>query len=103
MEATLTAAPIHTIVVRSDLYDTLLRIAVREGKNVETIADEILTFTTRYDAPSVSATNKSETLMEILAPFQEAFDATGMTDEELKDFIDREIADHRREKAEAGD
>jgi hypothetical protein len=38
------------------------------------------------------------TFTEILAPLQQDFEATGMTDEELGEFIDAEIKAHRAER-----
>lgn len=38
------------------------------------------------------------TFVQILAPLQEDFEATGMTDEELGEFIDAEIKAHRKER-----
>jgi len=38
------------------------------------------------------------TFAEILAPLQHDFEATGMTDEELGEFIDAEIKAHRTER-----
>jgi metal-responsive CopG/Arc/MetJ family transcriptional regulator len=39
-----------------------------------------------------------KTFAEILAPLQQDFEATGMSDEELGDFIDAEIKAHRAER-----
>ena len=38
------------------------------------------------------------TFAEILEPLQQDFEATGMTDEELGEFIDAEIKAHRAER-----
>ena len=49
----------------------------------------------------VGSSNKDEmrpTFAEILAPLQQDFEATGMTDEELGEFIDAEIKAHRAER-----
>ena len=40
----------------------------------------------------------ASTFAEILAPLQQDFEATGMTDDELGDFIDAEIKSHRSER-----
>lgn len=42
--------------------------------------------------------NSEKTFAEILAPLQQDFEATGMTDAELGDFVDAEIKAHRSER-----
>ena len=56
----------------------------------------MLTETLRH-APSHAAVGK--TLAEITASLQADFDESGMTDEELCDFIESEVAAHRYERA----
>lgn len=104
METTLSALPQRTISLRPDVYDSLLRIAGREGKNVEAIADELLTETLnrRMGSHSVAVTSQ-KTFAEILAPLQQDFDEGGMTDDELADFIAGEVATHRKEQASKGE
>ena len=102
LPAPASAAPAaNTIALRPDLYETLLRIAAREGKQIETVADEMLTETLRH-APASHADNSTRTLAEITASVQADFEESGMTDDELCDFIEGEVAAYRSEQAAKG-
>ncbi len=86
---------IHTIPIREALYERLATLATRRGKKVEDVADEILTETLEKTA---APPHSGMTFAEIFAPVQEDFDASGMTDEELSEFVEAEVKTYRAER-----
>ena len=76
-----TAQEIATQLQQSKLVGRLKAIVVPENGTGLTRAEEF-----------------GSTFAEILAPLQQDFDATGMTDEDLGEFIDAEIKAHRGER-----
>lgn len=92
--------------IRPALYERLSALAAREGRPIEQVADELLAETlARHEGSEYKGSeadldrpHAGMTFAELLAPLAEDFKATGMTDEELGEFIDGQIAAHRAER-----
>lgn len=83
---------VRTIPIRDALYERLSTIATRQGRKVEEVADDLLTETLDKGNGSGS---RGKTFAEIFSPLEEDFAASGMTDDELGDFIGAEVKAHR--------
>lgn len=84
----------HTIEIREIPEDLLKRLdqwAQERGRDRSQAVREII-------EAKFQETPPERTFAEIVAPLQEDFEATGMTDEELGEFIDAEIKAHRAEQ-----
>ena len=85
--------PTRSIAIRETLYERLSTLASHRGQKVEEVADEILTQTLER-----TALQSGMTFSEIFAPLQQDFEESGMSDEELSEFVEAEVKAYRAEQ-----
>lgn len=91
MDSTTTPDADRRITLRPALYERLQALARRVGKDIDQVADEILTRTLSEQESREPTPHSGMSFAEILSPLQEDFEKSGLSEEDL----DRIIEDAR--------